>query len=186
MEHKTESIKIHNRSFRPMISAEEIASAVERVAARINEDYRDCEQSPLVMGVLNGSFIFMADLVRQLDVRCELIFVKMSSYSGLSTTGKVRTMIGLNQDITGRDVIVVEDIVDTGVSIAHVMNMLRSMGAGSVRVCTLFFKPDSYRADEHIDYKAMEIGSEFIVGYGLDYDGLGRELGGIYVVEEEA
>ncbi len=184
MELSGDSIVIHDKSFRPMISQAEIAAAVERVARRINEDYSDVKQPPLVMGVLNGSFIFMADLVRQLEMRCELIFVKMSSYSGLSTTGTVRTMIGLDQDITGRDVIVVEDIVDTGVSIAHVMNMLRGMGAGSVRVCTLFFKPESYRADEHIDYKAMEIGSEFIVGYGLDYDGLGRELGGIYVVEE--
>ncbi len=177
-------VTIKQKSFRQMISAAEIASAIDRVSVRINEDYRGIEQPLLVMGVLNGSFMFMSDLVRKLDMSCELTFVKMSSYSGMESTGKVRTLVGLDKDLTGRDVLVVEDIVDTGVSISHVIDMLRSTGAKSVKVCTLFFKPEAYKGAEHIDYKTMEIGSEFIVGYGLDYDGLGREYGDIYVVEE--
>ncbi len=177
-------IVLKDRVFRTMIPAKQIEAAVERVAEQINNDYKDQRGIPLIVGVLNGSFIFMADLVRRLNIPCELIFVKISSYSGMSTSGKVRSLIGLDRSIEGRDVIVVEDIVDTGVSITYLLETLRKEGAGSVKVCTLFFKPDSYRATEHIDYKAMEIGDEFIVGYGLDYDGVGRELPDIYVVEE--
>ncbi len=178
-----QKIILKDRVFHTMIPAAEIEAAVDRVAAQINNDYQDRRTTPLVVGVLNGSFIFMADLVRRLNMSCELIFVKISSYSGMETSGKVKSLIGLDRSIEGRDVIVVEDIVDTGVSITYLLDMLRQKNAASIKVCTLFFKPDSYRATEPIDYKAMEIGDEFIVGYGLDYDGLGRELRDIYVVD---
>lgn len=177
-------VKLKDKYFREMISAEQIEASVCRVAEQINRDYSGV-RAPLVVGILNGSFIFMSDLVRKFEFSCELSFVKLCSYEGTQSSGKVRELIGINGSIEGRDVIVVEDIVDSGASIVYTLNTLREMGASSVRVCTLFFKPEAYREAEVIDYAAMEIGNEFIVGYGLDYDQLGRELGDIYVVTEE-
>lgn len=179
-------VKLRDKSFRKMISAEQIESAVSRVAEQLNRDYADCQTMPIVVGVLNGSFIFMSDLVRKFEFGCELSFVKISSYDGMNTSGKVKELIGLSGSIEGRDVIVVEDIVDTGVSITYTLRALRQLGAKSVKVCTLFFKPEAYRGTDVIDYAAMEIGNEFIVGYGLDYDQMGRELGDIYVFDGEA
>lgn len=177
------TIKLNDKYFRPMLSAAQIEEATSRVAELINRDYAD-SPCPIVLGVLNGSFIFMSDLVRKFDFRCELSFVKLSSYSGTTSSGKVRELIGLNNNIAGRDVIIVEDIVDTGVSINHSIEMLYAHGAARVKVCTLFYKPEAYRGAATIDYIAMNIGNEFIVGYGLDYDELGRELKDIYVVTE--
>ena len=176
-------IKLHDRKFKIMIPAEKIDEAVAAVAKRINEDYAD-KPTPLFIGVLNGSFMFMSDLIKKIDFNNELSFVKLSSYEGTSSTGEVRSLIGLNGSIEGRHVIVVEDIVDTGESIEHMMNDLQARHPARVEVCTLFFKPASYRKQIPIKYRAMEIGNEFIVGYGLDYDQLGRSLKDIYVVTE--
>lgn len=176
-------IKLHDRKFKIMIPAEKIDEAVAAVAKRINEDYAD-KPTPLFIGVLNGSFMFMSDLIKKIDFNNELSFVKLSSYEGTSSTGEVRSLIGLNGSIEGRHVIVVEDIVDTGESIEHMMNDLQARHPANVEVCTLFFKPASYRKQIPIKYRAMEIGNEFIVGYGLDYDQLGRSLKDIYVVTE--
>ncbi|MBP3355631.1 MAG: hypoxanthine phosphoribosyltransferase [Rikenellaceae bacterium] len=178
------TVRIHDRSFRVMIPAAEIDRAVERVAAAVNRDYRD-KQTPLFLGVLNGSFMFMSDLIKKVDFNCELSFVKLASYSGTSTTGKVQELIGLKNNIEGRHVVVVEDIVDTGESIEHLMRSLEGHRPASVEVCTLFFKPGSYRKQIPIKYRALEIGNEFIVGYGLDYNQLGRNLKDIYVVADE-
>ena len=156
-------IKLHDKKFRIMIPAAKIDEAVAAVACRINEDYRD-KPTPLFVGVLNGSFMFM--------------------YEGTCSTGCVKNLIGLNNSIEGRHVIIVEDIVDTGESIEHMIGELKSHNPASIEVCTLFFKPDSYRKQLPIKYRAMEIGNEFIVGYGLDYDQLGRSLKDIYVVTE--
>lgn len=179
-----ESVKILDRDFEMMIPASRIRGAVEVVAEQINREYTDGDRV-LLLGVLNGSFVFLSDLVRLLNFRVEICFVKLSSYSGAVSTGVVRDLIGLNCSVEGRKVIVVEDIVDTGRSIAHMLATLRERGAAQVRVCTLFFKPEAYRGDESIDYVAMEIGNEFIVGYGLDYNELGRELPDIYVTRDE-
>ncbi len=173
-----------DRDFEIMIPAERIRSSIEAVAEQINSQYTE-EDRVILLGVLNGSFIFLSDLARMLNFRVEICFVKLSSYSGAASTGVVKDLIGLNCSIEGRKVIVVEDIVDTGVSIAHTLNSLRGKGAAEVKVCTLFFKPAAYRASETIDYVAMEIGNEFIVGYGLDYNELGRELPDIYVTHNE-
>ncbi len=175
-------LKLHDREFRVMIPAHKIEAAVTEVARKINADYNDGD-CPILLGVLNGSFIFLADLVRQLDFLCEVSFVKLASYEGSSSTGKVQELIGLGQSLEGRHVIVVEDIVDTGRSIAYTLETLRAKDVASVRVATLFMKPEAYKESETIDYVAMEIGNEFIVGYGLDYNQLGRELKDIYVTE---
>ncbi len=175
-------IQLHDREFDVMIPAAEIEAAVERVAQKMNKDYSD-EDCPVLLGVLNGSFIFFADLVRKLDFRCEVSFVKLASYEGCSSSGRVNELIGLGQSLEGRHVIVVEDIVDTGKSISYMLETLRAKSTASLRVATLFFKPNSYQGSDTIDYAAMEIGNEFIVGYGLDYNQLGRGLKDIYVTK---
>ena len=176
-------IQLHDRKFRIMIPAEKIDEAVTAVAERINRDYAD-KETPLFVGVLNGSFMFMSDLIKKIEFQNELSFVKLASYEGTSSTGQVKSLLGLNGSIAGRHVIVVEDIVDTGESIEHMLRDLEARRPASVAVCTLFFKPASYRKSYPIQYRAMEIGNEFIVGYGLDYDQLGRSLKDIYVVTE--
>ena len=168
-------IKLHDKKFRIMIPAAKIDEAVAAVACRINEDYRD-KETPLFVGVLNGSFMFMSDLIKKIEFNNELSFVKLASYEGTCSTGCVKNLIGLNNSIEGRHVIIVEDIVDTGESIEHMIGELKSHNPASIEVCTLFFKPGSYRKQLPIKYRAMEIGNEFIVGYGLDYDQLGRSL----------
>jgi len=177
------TIKLHDKTFRIMIPAEKIDEAVTAVARRINADYADRE-TPIFLGILNGSFMFMSDLIKKIEFNNELSFVKLASYEGTRTTGEVRTLIGLNGSLKGRHVIIVEDIVDTGESIAHMIEQLERYEPASIAVCTLFFKPGSYRKQRPIEYCAMEIGNEFIVGYGLDYDQLGRSLKDIYVVTE--
>ena len=176
-------IKLHDRKFKIMIPAEKIDEAVSAVAQRINEDYGD-KETPLFVGVLNGSFMFMSDLIKKIDFTCEVSFVKLASYEGTCSTGNVECLLGLNGDIAGRHIIIVEDIVDTGRSIAHMFDDLKRRNPASIEVCTLFFKPASYHEPLPIRYRALEIGNEFIVGYGLDYDQLGRNLKDIYVVTQ--
>lgn len=176
-------IKLHDKKFKIMIPAEKIDEAVSAVARRINKDYGD-KQTPLFVGVLNGSFMFMSDLIKKIEFNNELSFVKLASYEGTCSTGCVKSLIGLSNSIEGRHVIVVEDIVDTGESIEYMVCDLKAQKPASLEVCTLFFKPGSYRKQIPIKYRAMEIGNEFIVGYGLDYDQLGRSLKDIYVVTE--
>lgn len=176
-------IKLHDKKFKIMIPAEKIDQAVSAVARRINKDYGD-KQTPLFVGVLNGSFMFMSDLIKKIEFNNELSFVKLASYEGTCSTGCVKSLIGLSNSIEGRHVIVVEDIVDTGESIEYMVCDLKAQKPASLEVCTLFFKPGSYRKQIPIKYRAMEIGNEFIVGYGLDYDQLGRSLKDIYVVTE--
>ncbi|MDR2890827.1 MAG: hypoxanthine phosphoribosyltransferase [Alistipes sp.] len=177
-------VKLHDRTFRVMIPAAEIDMAIDRVAARINEDYAGRE-TPLFLGVLNGAFMFMAELMKKMECNCELSFVKLSSYCGTGSTGKVSELIGLKNNIEGRHVIIVEDIVDTGESMEHLLRSLAGHRPASVEIATLFFKPDSFRKDFEVKYKALDIGNEFIVGFGLDYDELGRNLKDIYVIDEE-
>lgn len=178
-------IKLHDRTFEVMIPAEKIDQAVAKVADRLNEDYASTEHTPIFVSVLSGSFMYLADLVRKVDFNNEVAFVKISSYEGTESTGNVKQQLGIDFDVTGRDLIIVEDIVETGTSIDHMVRYLRSLNPRSVEVCTLFFKPEKYRYEQPIKYCAMEIGNEFIVGYGLDYDQIGRNLKDIYVVTNE-
>jgi hypoxanthine phosphoribosyltransferase len=178
------TVKLHDKTFRVMIPAEKIDQAVEEVAQKINEDYKERE-TPIFLGVLNGSFMFLSDLIKKINFNSELSFVKLASYEGTSSTGAVKELIGINESVKGRHLIVVEDIVDTGRSIAHMIESLKKLEPASVEVCTLFFKPAAYAEKYPIRYRAMEIGNEFIVGYGLDYDQLGRNLKDVYVVTNE-
>lgn len=178
-------IKLLDRTFKVMIPAEKIDEAVAAVAEALNKDYAACSRPPIFVSVLSGSFMYLADLVRKVDFDNEVVFVKVSSYDGMSSTGVVKQQLGINFDITGRDIIVVEDIVETGTTINHMADYLRSMNPNSVEICTLFFKPDKYHYDVPVKYRAMEIGNEFIVGYGLDYNQVGRSLKDIYVVTDE-
>ncbi|MFR9534983.1 MAG: hypoxanthine phosphoribosyltransferase [Rikenellaceae bacterium] len=179
-----QKIKIKDLTFEVMIPEREVDTAVAAVAEKINTDYANT-QTPLFLGVLNGSFMFMSDLMKKITFHCEQSFVKLASYEGTQTTGAVKSLIGLNGSIEGRDVIIVEDIVDSGNSIEHLFALLEPMKPASIKVCTLFLKPKAYKKTIPIDYAAMEIGNEFIVGYGLDYDQLGRTLKDIYVVCNE-
>ena len=173
---------MQDRTFRVMISAEQIDKAVAEVASKLNERYAGRE--PIFVGVLSGSILFMSDLVRKTTFDSEMTFIKVSSYSGTESTGKVKMESGLNVDIKDRDVIIVEDIVETGHSMKHLLDYFADFNPRSVAICTLFFKPEKFLYDYPIEYVALPIGNEFILGYGLDYNQLGRNLKDIYVVEE--
>lgn len=178
-------IKLHDLTFEVMIPAEKIDEAVTKIADRLNVDYASTEQPPIFVSVLSGSFMYLADLVRKVEFNNEVVFVKISSYEGTQSTGNVKQQLGIDFDVAGRDLIIVEDIVETGTSIDHMVGYLKGLNPRSVEVCTLFFKPEKYRYEQPIKYCAMEIGNEFIVGYGLDYDQVGRNLKDIYVVSNE-
>lgn len=175
-----QTIQVKDKNFAISIPEAEILQRVKAVAARINEDYKS--QKPIFLAVLNGSFIFAADLLREVDLPCEISFVKLASYEGTQTTGAIRELIGLNVDITGRPVIVVEDIVDTGVTMVHMLETLKKQNPSSIDVCTLLLKPGKLQAQLDIRYCCLEIPNDFIVGYGLDYDGFGRNTRDIYTL----
>ena len=178
----TDKVTLGDKTFRKMISAEEIDNAVTRIADQLNERYAG--HTPIFLGVLSGSFLFLADLVRKVDFDNQVAFMSISSYSGTESTGEIKSQFGIDLDIEGRDVIIVEDIVDTGHSMSYMLDYLKDKKPASVAICTLFFKPESFRYDYKVDYVALNIGNEFIVGYGLDYDQLGRNLKDIYVIDE--
>lgn len=159
----------------------EIAKVVERLAGEVSRDYRNGDL--LVCPVLTGAFLFAADLVRKLTVPCEVSFVKYTSYSGMSSTGKVNSQLPFPPKVEGRDVLIVEDVVDSGLSMRYMLDVLKVLHPRSIRICTLFFKPGAFRGNYRVDYVGREIGDEFIVGYGLDYDEEGRELKDVWVVE---
>lgn len=175
-------IKLLDKTFRVMIPASEIDKAVERVAEQLNKRYED--HTPVFLGVLSGSFLFLSDLVRKTTFDSQLAFVKISSYDGTESTGQVKQQFGVDFDIEGRDIIIVEDIVETGHSMNYLLDYLQSKNPASISICTLFFKPDKFLYEYKIDYTALSIGNEFIVGYGLDYNQLGRNLKDIYVIDE--
>lgn len=175
------TVKLWDKEFRISYPANEISKDIEAIAKSINNDLAN-ETNPLFISVLNGSFIFTADLIRLLTIPCEVTFVKLSSYKGTTTTGAVNELIGLNESIEGRTVVILEDIVDTGITLGKLVETLNSSNPKSVKVATLLFKPESYRGDIKIDYIGKSIPNDFIVGYGLDYNGLGRNLADIYTL----
>ena len=175
-------IQLLDKTFKVMIPAEEIDRAVSRVAEQLNVRYEG--KTPVFLGVLSGSFLFLSDLVRKTTFNSQLAFVKISSYEGTESTGNVKQQFGVDFDIEGRDIIIVEDIVETGHSMNYLLDHLRKKNPASISICTLFFKPEKFLYEYDIDYTALSIGNEFIVGYGLDYNQLGRNLKDIYVVEE--
>jgi hypoxanthine phosphoribosyltransferase len=176
-----ERIKLHDKEFKIFIPHEKILKSIGEVAAKINIDYKERE-TPLFLSVLNGSFMFTSDLIKLIDFQCEISFIKLSSYSGTESTGEIKEIMGLNSPVKGRSVIIVEDIVDTGATIEELYRMLDEAGAADVKICTLLLKPEAYHKDIKIDYVALEIPNDFIVGYGLDYNELGRQYKDIYVL----
>jgi hypoxanthine phosphoribosyltransferase len=174
-------VTLKDKTFRVNIPASEINKAVGEVAHRINLELKD--KRPLFLCVLNGSFMFAADLMKKLTIDCEISFVKMSSYIGTSTTGNIKQLIGLNESIKGRTVVIVEDIVDTGITIENVVKQLETMEPLEIKIATLLYKPEAYRKRIELDYVAIVVPNDFLVGYGLDYDGLGRNLPDIYVLD---
>ena len=162
------SVKIKDRSFRVSISETEIKNRIKSLAAEISVDLDG--KNPLFLAVLNGSFIFAADLMREMTIPCEISFVKLASYQGTTSTGKIKEVFGINEDLTGRTVVIVEDIVESGQTMKRMIESLGTRNPASIHICTLFFKPDKLREELDIDYVAFRIPDDFIVGYGLDYD----------------
>lgn len=176
--HSNLQVKLHDKTFKPFIEPDELRAIVSNLGEQINHDYEG--KKPLFIGILNGVFVFAADLMRELCLDNEISFVKLASYEGTHTTGTVRELIGLGTSIKDRHVIILEDIVDTGNTLSQTLPGLLNMQPASLEIATLLFKPDALQKNLKIKYVGREIPNKFIVGYGLDYDGLGRHLRGIY------
>ena len=178
-----DKVKILDKNFKLFISEKQIQEAVEGMARRMNKELKG--QKIFLIGILNGCFIFAADLVKHLDLDCRITFLKLASYQGTSSTGKVKRLIGLNEDIKGQVVVVLEDIVDTGITLDFIQKQLRGYEPAEIKLATLLYKPDACRQDVSLDYVGIEIPDDFVVGYGLDYNGYGRNLRQIYTVIED-
>jgi len=176
------TIKIKDKEFEIFIPSEEIYKAIDIVAEKMNKDLEG--KNPLFVCVLNGSFMFAADLMKRITIPCEISFVRMSSYCGTTTTGDVKMVYGLEENIEGRTIVVVEDIVDTGNTMERMLKQLNALDPEEIKVSTLLFKPEALQHDVQLDYIALNIPSDFILGYGLDYDGYGRNLPDIYKLKE--
>ena len=176
-------VTLKDKTFVPYITADKIAESVRLMAQMINTDLAN--DMPLFLVVLNGSFMFAADLLKEVTIPCEISFIKLASYHGTSSTGTVTEMIGLTEEIKGRTIVVVEDIVDTGVTLEKLMTLLIKKEVKQVKVASFLLKPEAYTKTMVVDYVGMEIPNEFVVGYGLDYDGLGRNMKEIYVLEKK-
>ena len=179
-----DKIVLHGKTFKPFIPNERIEKAIDEVAAKVNHDFAGCEDIPVVLCVLNGAIMFTGELLKRLDFNMELISIKLTSYQGTTSTGTVLNIMGLTGDVRGRRVIITEDIVDTGNTIVALKEMLLDKGAKEVKICTMLMKPDVYKKDAVLDYVGMAIPNAFIVGFGLDYDELGRNYKDIYVIDE--
>jgi hypoxanthine phosphoribosyltransferase len=172
-------IQIHNKDFEIMLENDMISKRTRLIGIQLNVDYEN--RCPVFIGVLNGSFLFMADLLKEVDIACEVGFIRVASYHGTESTGQIKEAFGLPEDLKDRDVILVEDIVDTGFTLKYILEKVKAQNPASVTVCSLLFKPAALREPiEELKYVGFEIPNEFVVGYGLDYDGLGRNLKDIY------
>ena len=179
-----EKITLFDKTFKTLIPYSKISAAIDEVAEKMNKDFEGCEDIPVLLCVLNGSIMYMGELMQRLRFNCQIVSIKLTSYEGTSTTGRVKQAMGLTSDIKGRRVIIVEDIVDTGNTIVELKEILADAGASETYVCTMLHKPEAYKKDAKLDYVAMEIPNEFIIGFGLDYNELGRNLKDIYVLDK--
>jgi len=176
------TITLHDKTFEPFISTITLDEAIKKMGEKINSDFKG--KQVLFVGVLNGAFRFVAELMNYIDLECEVSFIKMASYHGTESTGDVNQLIGFNEPVEGKHVIVLEDIVDTGNTLVKIFKEMDHFNPKSVRLATLLFKPDAYKKSFPVDYVGIEIPNDFIVGHGLDYDGLGRNINGIYKIVE--
>ncbi|MDC3388044.1 adenylate kinase [Flavobacteriaceae bacterium] len=174
-------IKLHDKYFKPFISAKEIDQALNKMVTQIAEDLGDI--IPIFIGVLNGSFMVVSDFVKKYPKPCEVSFVKIASYDGVESSEDIKHLIGLNEDVSGRTVVIIEDIIDTGNTLESIYDIFGNKGVNDLRIATLFHKPEAFKKDLKIDYVGLEIPNKFIVGYGLDYNGLGRDLPEIYQIK---
>ena len=175
-------ITLHDKTFRTYIPYKDIEKEITRVAGALNEDLKE-EDNPVFIGILNGSYMFIADLMKKINLDCVVTFVKLASYSGTRNTGKIVEVLGLCHDITDKTVVIVEDVVDSGSTIAKLKEDLMKRNPKKILVCYLLFKPNAYRQAAPIEYVCFSIPNDFVVGYGLDYDHLGRNLKDIYVID---
>jgi hypoxanthine phosphoribosyltransferase len=171
-------VSLHDKTFELYIHQKDIVLTVAELAERIATDYKG--ERPLFLSVLNGSFMFTADLLRHYTGECEVSFIKLASYQGTESTGKINELIGINESIKGRHIILLEDIVDTGNTIVALYDTLQAHAPASIKIATLLFKPEAYDKTIPVDYVGVTIPNKFVVGFGLDYDGLGRNLPNIY------
>lgn len=176
------TVTVKDKTFKTYLRHKQIINAVDKVSEQINKDLKG--KVPLFLVVLNGAFVFATDLLQRIKLDCEISFVKLSSYQGTKSTETVRELIGLDRALKDRIVVIVEDIIDTGITMAYTRQKLKEMEAADVKIATLLFKPDAFKKDYQIDYIGLEIPNEFIIGYGLDYDGFGRNYPDIYQVVE--
>lgn len=176
-------IKLHDLEFEPFISEEKITRSIDEIAKNVNRDFNG--KNPVFLGVLNGAFMVASEIIKRFDGECEVTFVKLGSYEGTATSGKVETLIGLSHSLENRQVVVIEDIVDTGNTLAAIDKTLKDHKVAGYKIATLFFKPATYKKTFPVDYIGMEIPNDFIVGYGLDYDGLGRNLSQVYKLKNK-
>lgn len=172
-------LKLHDLYFKPFIKKDEISAIVKHLAENVKEDLPK-DEIPIFVGILNGCFLFAADFIREFNGNCEVSFVKLASYQGTSTTENVKQLVGINENLTGRTVIILEDIIDTGNTLQEIYNIFKNLNVKKLKVISLFFKPDVFRKELPIDYIGKSIEDKFIVGYGLDYNGLGRNYPDIY------
>jgi len=177
-----EKIQVKDRIFKVYMPESEIQKCVKAVADKISHDYK--HRKPILCPVLTGSYLFVADLTRYIEFDAEVSFVRYSSYDGMSSTGKVKKILGFPEKCKGRDVIIVEDIVDSGLSMKYMIEELKKLEPASIAICTFFYKPGNFKEDFKVDYVGKEIPNDFIVGYGLDYDGVGRTYRDVYVVDD--
>lgn len=175
-------IQLHDKQFVPFISASEIDFALAKIVSQVEDDFAD--ETPIFIGVLNGAFMVVADFLKKYKNNCEVSFIKMASYQGTESTNSVKELIGINQDLTGKSVVLIEDIIDTGNTLEELKKLFKAQNVKHFKVATLFFKPEAYKKDIKIDYIGIRIPNKFIVGYGLDYDGLGRNLPEVYKLAE--
>ena len=176
-------VTIKDKTFETSIPEAEILERVKAVAAQINQDMAD--KNPLFLAVLNGAFVFAADLMREITIPCEISFVKLASYQGTTSTGKVHEVLGVNENLSGRTIVIIEDIVDTGLTLKQMIESLGTRNPESIHICTLLLKPEKLKEKLDVEYVAFRIPNDFILGYGLDYDQQGRNLRDIYTLVEE-
>ncbi|HNQ68437.1 MAG TPA: hypoxanthine phosphoribosyltransferase [Bacteroidales bacterium] len=175
-----EQIKVHDKYFEIFISQEVIEERILKLAEQMNIDLAG--KSPLFLGILNGSFMFAAELFKNLNIDCSISFLKLASYQGTSTSGKIKQLIGLNEDLTGRTVVIIEDIIDTGITMENIVKQINGFNPEQILISSLLLKPEAYNNCYPVDYCCFEIPNDFIVGYGLDYNGFGRNLKHIYKI----
>ncbi len=176
-------VTLKDKTFVPYITSDKILGSVKVMAEKINHDLAN--ETPLFLVVLNGSFMFAADLLKEVTITCEICFIKLASYHGTTSTGTVTELIGLTEEVKGRTVVIVEDIVDTGVTLEKLVAVLTKKEVKQIKVASFLLKPEAYKKDIPVDYVGIEIPNDFVVGYGLDYDGLGRNMKDVFVLENK-